>query len=307
MGLVTGEATEASYDGDSRAPIMTTRSTVRRRRHAVTRRRLGTARHHRSKTVKSDMDYTTHIRAIAARGRSGHDRRAVCSPGETMPDRRIRVAAAVAVLAALLVARPQSADAADNAPTIVTGIENATGTSLTAVNDDGMAIGYSDDTDNGYAIAWTATDGVTKILSPQGGGATTAQAVNASGQVVGNYNDGMGHARPFVWTKDGGTQDLGFVNAQNAFPVGENDAGQIIVETDSGASHNGFVGTPGHWTQIVAPDQSTQVEVEAINAGGDVAAVEVNGSDRAFLWSATQGPVDIGSVPGSTATDVALD
>jgi hypothetical protein len=224
-----------------------------------------------------------------------------------MPHRRTRMAVGVLIALSVLVAAPRpAAFAADNTPIGVDGVDGADGTTLTAVNDSGMAIGYSDTPDDAYAIAWTATDGVTKILSPLGTSGTNAQAVNATGQVVGNYNDGHGHPRPFVWTKDGGSQDLGFADAQSAFPVGENDEGQIIVETGSTGVYNGYVGTPGHWTQIVAPDHSTQVEVEDINADGDVAAVEVNGSDRAFLWSATQGAVDIGTIPGSTATDVAL-
>ena len=228
-----------------------------------------------------------------------------------MPHRRIRTTLGAVVAVSVLVMSPRTAAfAADNSPTVVDGVDGADNTSLTAVNDSGMAIGSSSTGDDVYAIAWTAADRTTPILTPQGGSGTTPQAVNAGGQVIGSYNDSNDHARGFVWTKDGGSHDLGFDDSQYAVPVAENDAGQIVMEVGgAGNTHTGWVGTPGHWTQILTPDDTTEVEVEAINAQGDVAAVDVSqfNVDKAFLWSSTQGAVDLGTLPGATSTDVAID
>ena len=72
--------------------------------------------------------------------------------------------------------------------------------------------------------------------------------------------------------------------------------------------HNGYVGTPGaldpdRRARLTRPRSRSRTSMPVVTSP----LLEVNGFlDRAFLWSATQGAVDIGTVPGSTATDVAL-
>ncbi|HTA22487.1 MAG TPA: DUF3466 family protein [Terriglobales bacterium] len=88
------------------------------------------------------------------------------------------------------------------------------------------------------AIGWQAGIGMHYIpgLSKDNSSAT---AVNDRGQVVGQATTASGEIHAFLWTRDGGAQDLGTLGGSTSYASAINNSGQVIgsSETATGMNH----------------------------------------------------------------------
>ncbi len=140
-----------------------------------------------------------------------------------------------------------------------------------AIADNGDAVGYSGD--GGYygitrAVVWSA-DGTKKIIdicttgSPFYGCYSSANAINNAGQIAGNSESG-GPSVAFRLTVGGDRQDIfGLPGSHISFARGINEAGQVVGFTEGPPFPLG----------------------------------------RAFLWSPTDGTIDLGTLPGRQWSD----
>jgi probable HAF family extracellular repeat protein len=127
------------------------------------------------------------------------------------------------------------------------------------VNDYGQVAGrcYGANVSNAHAFLWTPSAGM-RDLGTLGGSWSQANDINAHGQVIGYSETSTGTAHPFSWTAAVGMVDLvPSTSFGAAFQV--NDSGQVL----------GFRTVPG--------------------------GLGVSMYERAFLWSASDGLVDIGA------------
>ena len=74
------------------------------------------------------------------------------------------------------------------------------------INDSMQVVGQA----NGHAALWTAANGVTDLGNLPGFDTSAAIAINNLGQVLCNAHSATGEVRSFLWTAEGGIQDLGF-------------------------------------------------------------------------------------------------
>ena len=185
----------------------------------------------------------------------------------------------------------------------------------TDVNDTDQVVGSSTlpcvgdssvpDCGDSHAFLWTRADGI-KDLGTLGGATSAAEALNDSGQVVGEGATATGRWDGFVWTTAGGMRDLG--DAGNfTFARDVNAAGEIVGELYIGYHDwSGFVWTQSrgmvripnsHWANAVSDDG------RVVGAGfGN----PVLGRIHAFTWTERDGVVDLGTLggPWGEATDV---
>lgn len=101
-----------------------------------------------------------------------------------------------------------------------------------------------------------------QMLGTLGGGSSTATAINDSGAVAGNSTLPNGSIHAFLWTQTGGMQDLGS-------PLGGN---------------------------------SSAVAVNAVGEVAGITATPDGKTTHAFYWSVTTGAVDVGILPGDSAS-----
>ena len=135
-----------------------------------------------------------------------------------------------------------------------------------AISDTGYIVGRSLGKDGfDAAVLWKA--GMLKVL-----GHGLAQGVNNAGEVVGTTYVGRISQRPFLWTADGGMQDLGLLaEAVTGFAQGINNSGEV-VGWDAFASglQGAFVWTPTGGLQNIGTLGGSEARAVAINDAGQV-------------------------------------
>ena len=157
----------------------------------------------------------------------------------------------------------------------------------------------------------TTTAHATAIdLGTLGGNSSTANAVNGSGQVVGDSETSSGQSHAFSWTQAGGMVDLGTLGGNSSTANAVNGSGQVVgdSETSSGQLHafswtqaGGMVdlGTLGHLYS----------DAYAVNGFGQVVGEAWTNSfqGHAFSWTPAGGMVDLGTLGGSVSGSVAVN
>jgi YD repeat-containing protein len=162
------------------------------------------------------------------------------------------------------------------------------GTFITAINDAGVCTGsYTPDQSfNGTGFIRKPDGDITSftVLNALG---TYPEAINARGQVAGNWDDSTS-IHGFVRDRDGKITTIDAPGAQSTSVVGIDARGQVAGNfyDPAGKSHGFVREVDGTFTTIDAPD-ATDTFVVAINPRGEVignAAISI-GASEGFLWS----------------------
>jgi uncharacterized membrane protein len=186
-----------------------------------------------------------------------------------------------------------------------------------AINDAGQVVGNSGNAafvTSGFSASLSSP--TLQNVGSLGGSTSTADAINASGQIAGTARDAAGINRAYLTAANGGAKtvlDTAPVGAQppNFIAVGGvNDAGQVAGSLGDGSITNrrGFATGPGGAAlhMLGGPDvapghegYSPQVQVNAINAGGQTAGHYNETGGNAFLKNpdGSDLPLDFSAAP----------
>lgn len=174
------------------------------------------------------------------------------------------------------------------------------------LNDRGQVAGQASTASAYTSWVWDAATGMTDIGSPVGYEDSAALALNAQGQVVGQFWGG----NPFqiggyVWDPSTGMQVLPLPPGMSDNTATDiNDFGQIVGWADATA---GFWDADGSFTDLGAllgPDSASS-EAAAINNLGQVAVNNYHAGSPVSslaLWDALTGMTDLGVMPGYAFT-----
>ncbi len=151
----------------------------------------------------------------------------------------------------------------------------------TGINDSGTIAGFyvtDDFAHHGFL------DVAGNITTFDVAGLTNVAAINAAGNVIGQYFDGTGAHGYINAAGTIATIDVPFAGASDTTPTDLNDSGQITGTYFLGGKVHGFVETAGTFTTIAIPG-ATMVAPTAINAAGDIAGyfVASDGRSHGFL------------------------
>jgi len=179
-----------------------------------------------------------------------------------------------------------------------------------SVNSQGRVVGESSSVD-GYErpVTWTQADGMVQLAVDTNTNGR-AYGINDDNLILGTVANPGEAARAFLWTQEGGLQVLGFVD-MNADPpvVGPTSDGAVAGSgLAANAAGPGFHKTLGGSVVAIQPlPGGTYTRPKAITEAGHVVgeADTSGGEVHAFVWTATTGVVDLGTLGGKDSRAVA--
>lgn len=184
----------------------------------------------------------------------------------------------------------------------ITDLAQADYTSMEAraIDDTGMVAGHGfTNLFTRHVLVWPRKGAVIDI-GHLGGGSAEVIGVSAQGQVMGNSSLANGLNRAYVWTRGNGIQDLGAAGGiESLARVGSTNGrvvGLIRFSSENGSVVHGFLWTP----RVGMVDIGTLNGINSIALGVNNKGQVVGWSSdeqvqKAILWSASDGMVDLGS------------
>jgi len=174
-----------------------------------------------------------------------------------------------------------------------------------ALNDNGVAVGYStlSDPTLSHAFRWTRGEGMID-LGTLGGTLSIATAVNDGGVIAGASGTATGSQHAFIWTEKSGMVDLGTLpSLSNSHATGISSKNVVIglswKATNDFTTH-GFV-----WTRnagmVDLGGLGGDTYPNAVNCNGLVVGTAYTADfaqSRPFVWTQSTGLIDLGSLGG---------
>lgn len=182
----------------------------------------------------------------------------------------------------------------------VPGLPGADDAIIFGMNDAGDFVGSSNTATAMRAIAGTAAGGVRALAPLAGDTVSAAFAVNHQNQSVG-FSSGASGQRAVTWSANGTPTALPVAaGTRSSRATGINTRGDVVGVVGTASNRRPVIwehGRPAR--ELMLPAGQTIGEAYAINARGDVVgyAADASGLQRATLWPANGGVVDLGTLP----------
>jgi probable HAF family extracellular repeat protein len=124
-------------------------------------------------------------------------------------------------------------------------------------------------------------------------------AINRAGWVVGEAPVASYRYHAFLWTPEGGMQDLGTLGGDSSAATGLNDAGEVIGFSSTASGHyRGFLWTAAGGMQDLGALGGINSSANAINSSGLIVGTSSSAFDYATLWTAPGVIQDLGPAFG---------
>lgn len=159
--------------------------------------------------------------------------------------------------------------------------------SANAVNDSGVAVGFSTGSSAGSperAVRWTAAGQIQ--LLPVPGPRSFAQDVNLRGEIVGSWHDASGQQRAFFWSAATGFIDIGTGGGIAANALGINQSGMVVGLAVTNEGYRAWAWTLRSGMRRLEGLSGPSASAYAINRNGVVAgnAVDEASTGRLVRW-----------------------
>ena len=163
-----------------------------------------------------------------------------------------------------------------------------------SINDNGIVVGYADNSQTATAFSWDATFGLQGIAI-QGSTISNAFDINNNGHITGDFRNANSNTHGFLLSNNT-TQDLGIFNGGSFFqPHGINSTNQIVGHYfDSNSNGLAFKWDNSTGFQDLGTLGDFSVALD-INDNNIIVGYYVNSNsqERAFLWDNTNGMQDL--------------
>ena len=170
-----------------------------------------------------------------------------------------------------------------------------------AVNRRGQVVGTSRDAlGRTRAFLWEETLGIVD-LKPLTGVNTSANDINDNGEIVGGGDTGFGDFHAYVLSA-GTSFDLGTLGGNESEALAVNRRAQVAGHSRSGgaevqAKHAFLIAEPGTMIDLGTLGGATSIAHDLNDRGEAVGLAETTtGEPRAFVWTATDGMRDLGTL-----------
>lgn len=149
-------------------------------------------------------------------------------------------------------------------------------------------------------------------LGTFGGTGSNALAINATGQIVGNYTDSGNITHAFLYTSGSGAVTLAPFGGTYATANAVNASGAFVGESTSGSGNRAFSYTTGDgMVNLGTFNNNGNASVAyGINASGTIAGKTNgfgNGNHRAFSYTSGGGMVELGTLGGNHSSANAIN
>jgi len=170
-----------------------------------------------------------------------------------------------------------------------------------AVNRRGQVVGTSrDGLGRTRAFLWQENLGIVD-LQPLTGVNTSANDINEKGEIAGGGDTGFGDFHAYLLS-EGTSFDLGTLGGNESEALAVNGRGQVAGHSRSGGAgatpkHAFVIAEPGTMIDLGSLGGATSVAHDLNDRGEAVGLAETKtGAPRAFVWTATDGMRDLGTL-----------